>query len=100
MFDRIEAIIESDALMAECAEWIEVSRGGGDTIDLMETKVSVLSRIDEASGHTESWWLGDGFRVHVSRTMGRVFGLPGDGRWAVWAESEAAVERARAFLSA
>jgi hypothetical protein len=100
VFDRIEAVIESDALMAECAEWIEVSRGGGDTIDLMETKVSALSRIDEASGHTESWWLGDGFRVHVSRTMGRVFGLSGDGRWAIWAESEAAVERARAFLSA
>jgi hypothetical protein len=100
VFDRIEAIIESDALMAECAEWIEVRRGGGDTIRLIEAKVDVLSRLDEASGHTESWWLGDGFRVHVSRTMGRVFGMAGDGKWAVWAENEAAVEKARAFLSA
>lgn len=58
VFDRIEAIIESDALMAECAEWIEVAQGGGDTINRMEGKVSVLSRIDEASGHTESWWEG------------------------------------------
>ena len=100
VFDRIEAIIESDALMTECAEWIEVSRGDGDTIDRMEAKVVDLDRIDKASGHTESWGEGDGFRVHVSRTMGRLFGLAGRGKWAVWAENEAAAEKARAFLGA
>jgi hypothetical protein len=76
-FDRIEAITESDALM--------------------ETKVSVLSRIEEASWHTESWWEGDGFRVHLSRTMAKVFEQSSIAKWAVWARDETAVEKAWAF---
>jgi hypothetical protein len=99
VFDRVEAIIEVDALLAECAEWIEVRRGGGDSIARVEAKVSALVRIDEASGHTESWWQGDGFRIYLWRTLGKVFGQPGDGQWAVWAKDDSAVERARSFLA-
>lgn len=98
VFDRVEAIIESDALMAECAGWIEVDGGGSHTIGRLESRAAHLSRIDEASGHTESRWQGDGFRVHLWRTFAKVFGNDGS-RWAVWAEDEAAAERARAFLT-
>ena len=74
---------------------IEVSRGGGDTIRLM---VPVLSRIDEDSGHAESWWEGDGFRVHLWRTTAGVFEQGGPGKWVVWARDDNAAERARSFV--
>lgn len=98
-FDRIEDLIESDALHAECANWSRVSTGGLDSLAEIQVRARELDRIEEGSGITESWWAGDEFRVYIWQTWAKIFGRDELSKWAVWAYSPRGREMAQKFLS-
>ena len=99
VFDRPEGIIESDALHFESRVHRLVGTGGSETSSLVSRNASErLQLISEGSGPTETWWQGDGFRVHVWDTFAKVFRQPGASKWSVCAEREGGEGRARDFL--
>jgi hypothetical protein len=93
------AFIESDALHAECAGWRVVVSGRQDTYDELAARAATLTPLPEGSGPTESWWEGDGFRVHLNRTWALLYDLDRMTTWKVWARDDAAADRARAFCA-
>jgi hypothetical protein len=97
VFDTCESIIEADALYDECARWEVVGSGGAASADEIEARCTPLAELTEASGQTERWWQGAGFRVHVWRTWSAVFQQAGLTRWSLWidpsAESREPAER-------
>jgi hypothetical protein len=99
VFDRPECIVEADALHWECEGWTEVAAGRLESADAVEARARTLPLIGAASGSTEWWWQGDGFRVHVWRTFAKVFERESATRWAVWGSDPSGVDNARQFLS-
>lgn len=99
VFDRIEDLIESDAIFAECSSnWSNVGAGGADLLESIKEKCKVLSRLSEGVGETEAWWYGDDIRVLVWETWARVFNREELSRWAIWSSSTRGQEVARIFL--
>lgn len=92
------AMIESDALHAECQDWQLVAEGRADTYDAVAEKASALPVLPDASGPTESWHEHDGFRVFLWRTDAVLYEEERLARWAVWARDDASAERARVFV--
>lgn len=92
-------LIESDALHAECRGWQVVAEGRADTYGAMAEKAAALRLLPEASGPTESWWEGDGFRVFLWRTDALLYEEERLTKWAVWAQDDASAEEARAFVA-
>ncbi|MET8758908.1 hypothetical protein [Lentzea sp. NPDC004782] len=98
VFDRCESLIESDALYWECGSWREVASGTDELVEEIDARAKSLTLVEEASGRTEQWWEGDGFRVLVWRTYAELFHLPDMARWGVWARDEQGERNARAVL--
>lgn len=99
VFDRVEGIIESDAIHFESRIYRLVGAGGSETSSLVSRIASErLQLMPEGSGATEKWWQGDGFRVHVWNTLAKVYQQPELSKWSVRAERDSAEGRARDFL--
>ncbi|WP_326689119.1 MULTISPECIES: hypothetical protein [unclassified Streptomyces] len=104
VFRSGDAVIERDALYHECADWTPVRPPGSHTpLTARAVRTAAqrqgLAPLHAASGHTEWWWEGDGFRVHVSFTFAKVFEEPEEERWWIWADGPSAEHAARAFLA-
>jgi hypothetical protein len=99
VFSRVESVIESDSLHYECANWHEVAQGGISSLTAIEEKATLLEPIDEASGYTESWWRGEGFRLFIWKTWAQLFERESNGKWAIYASSLKGREAALKFVN-
>jgi len=97
VFPSVDALIEADALYRECSDWKAVTGKGLSESHRVRQRASTLTLIEEASGFTEWWWQGDGFRVHVWLTFAEV--LRGGARWGVWSRDGDGEKHALAFLA-
>jgi hypothetical protein len=98
-FDRPEQIIESDALHYESLGHRLVRSGTGTGASVIAGRAArELQLISLASGATERWWQGEGFRVHASDSWARMLRRPALAKSAAWAESSDGESAALAFL--
>ena len=98
VFTSSLGLIESDAVYAQCQEWMFIGQGRLAGAVGIEESVSAYPIIVEASGPTECWREIDGIRVLSWKTYAAMLNSENSARWGIWARDSDAAERARTYF--
>jgi hypothetical protein len=102
VFAHPDALIEDAALHDESADraWKRSEPLDPADAERIRKRAEGLRLLEEASGLTQWWWEGEGYRVYLSCTMGRLFPTPGRSvcTLKVWADTGRGAQAAEARL--